>query len=158
MVFGRFSGLIDFSPIPVAISRQACRVLATLAALVITACATPPVAVAPAVAPLGPEARQALVTERVKARWDAMIKDDLDVAYTYMSPGSRAVTSLEKYKANTRRGAFRAVRIESVSCEGDACTVQLFLTYDHPRMKGITTPITESWIIDGVQAWYVYTV
>jgi hypothetical protein len=43
-----------------------------------------------------------------------------------------------------------------VACEGDACTVRLLVTYDHPRMKGITTPILESWIIDGGQAWYVY--
>jgi hypothetical protein len=66
------------------------------------------------------------------------------------------VTSLEKYKANTRRDAFRAATVDSVACEGDACMVKLFVTYDHPRMKGITTPILESWIIDGGQAWYVY--
>jgi hypothetical protein len=34
--------------------------------------------------------------------------------------------------------------------------VRLLVTYDHPRMKGITTPVVESWIIDGGQAWYVY--
>jgi hypothetical protein len=47
-----------------------------------------------------------MVTARAKARWDAMLKDDLDTAYGYMSPASRQVTSLDKYKANTRRGAF----------------------------------------------------
>jgi hypothetical protein len=97
-----------------------------------------------------------MVTARVEARWDAMIKDDLDTAYGYMSPASRQVTSIEKYKANTRRGAFRAAKIDSVACEADACTVRLFVTYDHPRMKAITTPVLESWIIDGGQAWYVY--
>jgi hypothetical protein len=85
-----------------------------------------------------------------------MIKDDLDGAYAFMSPGSRSVTSLEKYKANTRRGAFRAAKIESVTCEVDVCMVKLLVTYDHLRMKGITTPVLESWIIDGSQAWYVY--
>ena len=97
-----------------------------------------------------------MVTARAEARWDAMVKDDLDTAYGYMSPASRQVTSLDKYKANTRRGAFREAKIDSVACEADACTVRLFVTYDHPRMKGITTPIVESWIIDGGQAWYVY--
>ena len=97
-----------------------------------------------------------MVTARAKARWDAMLKDDMDTAYGYMSPASRQVTSLDKYKANTRRGAFRDATIDNVACEGDACTVRLLVTYDHPRMKSITTPILESWIIDGGQAWYVY--
>lgn len=103
-----------------------------------------------------PEAKQAAVAQRAKARWDAMVRDDLEAAYAYLSPGSRAVTSLDKFKASTRRGAYRDARIEKVVCEGDACMVSLLLTYDHPKMKGITTPISESWIIDGGQAWYVY--
>jgi hypothetical protein len=97
-----------------------------------------------------------MVTARATARWDAMVKGDLDTAYGYMSPASRQVTSLEKYKTNSRRGGFREVKIENVACEADACVVRLLVTYDHPRMKGITTPIIESWIIDGGQAWYVY--
>ena len=97
-----------------------------------------------------------MVMARVTARWDAMIKGDLDTAYGYMSPGSRQVTSLEKFKANSRRDQYRDAKIDSVACEADACMVKLFVTYDHPRMKGITTPILESWIIDGGQAWYVY--
>lgn len=97
-----------------------------------------------------------MVMARAQARWDAMVEDDLDTAYGYMSPASRQVTSLDKYKANTRRGAFREAKIDSVACEADACMVRLFVTYDHARMKAITTPIVESWIIDGGQAWYVY--
>jgi len=85
-----------------------------------------------------------------------MVRDDMEAAYAFLSPGSRAVTSLDKFKANTRRGAFRGARVEKVACEGDACVVNLQLTYDHPKMKGITTPLAESWIIDGGQAWYVY--
>ena len=44
-----------------------------------------------------------------------------------------------------------------VACDGEACTVKLMLTYDHPKMKGIVTPVVESWIVDGAQAW-PYTV
>jgi hypothetical protein len=106
-------------------------------------------------APTTPEARQALVTERANARWAALIKDDLDSAYAYMSPASREVLSLDKYKTTMRRGGFRAAKVETVACDGDACKVRLFLTYDHRQMKGITTPIVESWIVDGSQAWYV---
>jgi len=90
------------------------------------------------------------------SRWDLLIKDDMDAAYAYMSQGSRDTTTLEKYKANFRRGAFREAKIDTVKCDGDACQARIFVTYDHPKMKGITTPVLESWIIDGGQAWYVY--
>jgi len=103
-----------------------------------------------------PEAKQALVKQRATSRWDLLVKDDLDAAYAYMSPGSRETTSLESYKLNFRRGAFREGKVETVTCDGDACLAKVMVTYDHPKMKGITTPVLESWIIDGGQAWYVY--
>lgn len=128
--------------------------MATLAVAVLGACASqPPAVIAPAATT--PEARQAYVTERVNARWAALIKDDMDAAYAYMSPGSRQVTSLEKFKSSTRRGAFRQVAVESVVCDVDACKVKLMLTYDHRLMKGITTPVNEAWIFESGQAWYV---
>lgn len=157
MFFDAISGFSGFRAFPVAVSRHSCRVLATLGVMALFGCATPSSPVGGTGAALAtPEAAQALVTARVNARWDLMIKDDLDGAYAYMSPGSRESTSLDKFKANTRRGAFRAIKIESVTCEEDACKVKLLLTYDHPKMKGLTTPVTESWIIEGGQAWYVY--
>jgi hypothetical protein len=156
MFFGGFSGFRGKSTFPVAVSRHACRVLATVGVLGLASCATPPADKAAGPAPSTPQAKQSLVSERANARWDAMVKDDLDAAYAFMSPGSRETTSLEKFKANTRRGAFRAAKIESTTCDGDVCIVKLFVTYDHPKMKGITTPVAESWIIDGGQAWLVY--
>jgi hypothetical protein len=155
--FRRISRFLDISAFSVAIHRHACRVLATIGLIAVAGCATPPQPApsAPAQA-MTADAKQALVAQRAAKRWEAMVKDDLDAAYGYMSPGSRDATSLEKYKANTRRGAFREGKIESVSCDGDACVVKVMVTYDHPKMKGITTPVVESWIIDGNQAWYVY--
>jgi hypothetical protein len=145
-------------PHRVALYRHACRVLATLGLLALAACATNAPGPAPVASPTTPEAKQALVAKRATSRWDLLIKDDLDAAYAYMSQGSRDTTSLEKFKLNFRRGAFRAAKIDTITCDGDACKVRLYVTYDHPKMKGITTPIVESWIIDGGQAWYVYGV
>ncbi|MFO1316079.1 MAG: hypothetical protein U1F58_10775 [Burkholderiales bacterium] len=126
--------------------------------MAVTACASAPEGGAPGVpATLAtPEAKQAAVAARAKARWDALVRDDMEAAYAFLSPGSRDTTSLEKFKANTRRGAYREGRVDRVTCDGDACIVVVYVTYDHPRMKGITTPLTESWIIDAGQAWYVY--
>ncbi|MFO1305841.1 MAG: hypothetical protein U1F54_19125 [Burkholderiales bacterium] len=132
---------------------------ATLGLLVLAGCAstTPPGAgPAPAAAVNTPEGKVALVRERALSRWALLIKDDMDAAYAYMSPGSKEIVTLAKFKANFRRGAFRDAKVDNVACDGDACVVKLYVTYDHTKMKGITTPVSESWIVDGGQAWYVY--
>ena len=49
-----------------------------------------------------PEAKNAAVTERVKARWAALIDGNLDLAYTYLSPASREILSLAAYKQQAR--------------------------------------------------------
>jgi hypothetical protein len=127
--------------------------LAGCASTTSTAPATSPAASAQV--PASAEARRALVAQRASARWEALVKDDMEAAYSYLSPGSKELISLEKFKANTRRGAFREGKVDNVTCEDDACQVKVMVTYDHPKMKGITTPIVESWIVDGGQAWYV---
>jgi hypothetical protein len=51
---------------------------------------------------------------------------------------------------------WRAAKADKVSCEGDVCTVTMLITIDAKRIKGIQTPVTESWIIEDGAAWYVY--
>src|SRR6187551_1675098 len=111
VVFASFPDFRVNSPGGVAISRHGCRVLATLCLLVLAGCASttqPDVtAAAPASSVTSAEARQDLVRRRALSRWDLLIKDDMDAAYAYLSPGSRETTPLEKFKKNFRRGAFR---------------------------------------------------
>jgi hypothetical protein len=147
MFFDAIARISQNGPFSVAVSRHGCRAVATVCLLALAACATTPAT---------PEAKQAAVTQRAKAKWDAMIKDDIEVVYGYMSPASRQVVTLERFKANLRRGAFREAKVERVTCEGDACQVRMLVTYDHQQMKGITTPLTESWVFDGGEAWFVY--
>ena len=101
------------------------------------------------------EAKQAVVTERIHARWQALIKGDLDTAYTYMSAASQETTPLNVYKLKHKPGMWRSVKIDSLQCEAEICKAKMTLTYDHARMKGIQTPFEESWIIDKGTAWYV---
>ena len=156
MLFRSIPPFPAISPLSVSIYRHLCRGLATVCVFALAACAGNAPAPAPVASPTAPEAKQALVKQRVLSRWDLLIKDDLDAAYAYMSQGSRDTTSLEKFKASFRRGAFRDAKVDNITCDGDACLAKVFVTYDHPKMKGITTPVVESWIIDGGQAWYVY--
>jgi hypothetical protein len=109
-------------------------------------------------APAGaaPEARAEVVTTRALARWDALLKGDVKTAYTYLSPASRAVISLERYLAKTNPASFRGIKLDRVACEAESCQVKLWLTFDHRLMQGVTTPIEETWVFDGGQAWFVY--
>lgn len=102
------------------------------------------------------EAKVAQVTELAEARWKALIARDVDKAYGYLSPASREVVTLAQYKASTRPAGYRAVRVDKVSCEGEVCKVSVELTYDHRMMKGIVTPVQESWVLDKGRYWLVY--
>jgi len=101
------------------------------------------------------DVKQKAVAARAKARWDALIKPDLASAYTFLSPASRATMSVDAYKGKHNVGMYRAVTINSVNCEAERCTVNLTLTYDYQRFKGMTTPLVERWIITDGQAWFV---
>jgi hypothetical protein len=102
------------------------------------------------------EKKEAEVRRLAKERWDALIARRMDLAYEYMSPASRKVTTLEQYRGRVNPGMYRSVRIDEVKCEAEICKVTLHLTYDHRLMKGITTPLEESWVLDQGRFWFVY--
>lgn len=103
-----------------------------------------------------PQAKQRLVAERAQARWQVLIKGDVEGAYQFLSSGSKAATSLEAYKSKIRPGMWRGAKVEKVECEAEICKVLLQITYDTKPMKGIQTPLDESWILEKGSAWYIY--
>jgi hypothetical protein len=128
--------------------------VAALAGLVLAGCAT-------GMAPGGlskdspPEVKQQAVKARAVGRWDALIKGDIPAAYAFLSPATRATTPLDVYKAKRKVGMYRKIKVDSVDCEGAVCTVKLTLRYDYKRFKGIETPLSEHWVIEDGQAWFV---
>ena len=80
--------------------------VAVMAGLMLAACAT--TGGVTTESPL--EVKRAAVTERAKARWQAIIDGDVAKAYGFLSPGSKAVTSLESYQARARLTGFRVRR------------------------------------------------
>jgi len=145
--------MLNFS---VAVWRQvAAAVVMAAGVLGVAGCATAPPGGAPETG-LTEAARVATVTKRAEERWALLIKGDIKAAYAYLSPASRAVTSLDRYVARTRTGNFREIRIDQVSCETEVCRVRLYLTFDHRMMQGIVTPLEETWVFEGGQAWFVY--
>ncbi|MEO8740805.1 MAG: hypothetical protein ABI537_14030 [Casimicrobiaceae bacterium] len=102
------------------------------------------------------EAKNAVLTERINARWSALIKGDLETAYTYLSAASQNAYPFSVYKAKVHPGMWRAVKIDAIGCDGAVCWAKMTLTYDHKSMKGVQTPFSESWVIDKGTTWFVY--
>lgn len=128
------------------------RFLVVAAALAMTACATTSTLSASS----SDEAKRAMLIERADARGMALVQGDLDAAYEFLSEGSKTVISKEEFKRRMSIVPFRAYRIDTASCDGAACTVKAKLTYDHRVMKGITTPMTEHWVIERGKVFYVF--
>lgn len=103
-----------------------------------------------------PEAKQQFVGERALARWQVLMKGDVEGAYQFFSAGSKAATSPEVYKSKMRPGMWRAAKVDKVDCQGEICKVTMLVTYDTRPMRGIQTPVEETWIIENGSAWYVY--
>ena len=98
-----------------------------------------------------------LVAVRAKERWQALIERDLARAYTFLSEGTRLAISLERYKSSIKPGIWRKVEVDAVQCQESVCKVRLSVTYDHERVKGVTTPLSENWLIENGNAWFVLT-
>lgn len=128
------------------------RAVAVSAGLMLAACST--VGGVTAESPLA--VKQAAVTERAKARWQAVIDGEITKAYGFLSPGSKAVTSLENYRAKARLAGFRAADIESVACETETCKVKIRVTLDHRLMKGLPLSVEETWVLENGHYWYVW--
>ena len=65
-----------------------------------------------------------------------------------------ATVPLDVYKAKHKLGLYRSAKVDKVDCQGAACTVHLTVVYDYKQFKGVTTPLSERWIITEGQAWF----
>jgi len=108
------------------------------------ACATTPGVSTPAPA----VANRSTVIARADARGALLVRGDLDAAYAYLSEGSKAVISLDNFKRRMGVVTFTAYRVDDASCDAESCKVQAKMTYDHRVMKGVTTPVTETWVVE----------
>jgi hypothetical protein len=95
------------------------------------------------------------VKERAQARWDALVKGETLAAYKYLSPGSRAVLTPDAYAASIRGGFWRSAKVDSVTCTTkDNCEARVTIEYEF-RGRRTKTPLTETWIREDSQWWYL---
>ena len=102
------------------------------------------------------EEKVKVVTERAAARWKAVLGKDFAAAYEYMSPASKATVTPAGFKTIASRLNYKDAEVKAVTCEAEVCKVTLRITYDTKLMKGVHSPLEESWVIDRGQAWYVW--
>ena len=102
-----------------------------------------------------PRSADAIVKERAQARWDALVKEDFNAAYGYLSPGSRSVTSATDYAASLRRGFWKSAVVEKVECgSAQSCDVNATIEYEFMGRR-TKSPLRETWIRDGSEWWYL---
>jgi hypothetical protein len=123
-------------------------------ALVIAACASAPREHSASV--YAGKSIEDQVKERATKRWEALIRGDLDTAYSYFSKATKETYPIELYRTRMRSGMWREVTVDSVKCADGLCEVTVMLNLDHKRLKGIVTPVAERWIVQDGLAWYVY--
>ena len=125
-------------------------------ALAIAACASAPREREHSAAVYAGKSIEDQVRERATKRWEALIRGDLDTAYSYFSRATKETYPLELYKTRMRPGMWRAVKVEAIKCADGLCDVTVIVNFDHVRLKAISTPVAERWIVQDGLAWYVY--
>jgi hypothetical protein len=82
---------------------------------------------------------------------------DLDKAYEFLSPGSKAAYPLAAYKVRIRPLDWRSAKALSANCDTEKCSVKLQIEVSDRRFRGtITTVLEETWIKDVGNWWYVF--
>jgi len=99
------------------------------------------------------------VAQRATARWQALIKGDMEAAYKFSSPGFRAVIDVAGFKGRTGiAGKWLDAQVNKVECDLlTRCRVVIrleFSTLIPGRSKSkIDTGIDETWLLEEGQWW-----
>jgi hypothetical protein len=125
--------------------------LAALAALALSACAT---------TPGGDDKR---VVDRAQARWDAITGNELEAAYEYYSPGYRSANSLIDFGTAIRLRKVNYTNAEYLDhqCEQNRCTVRFMVGYRvFAPVPGMTRydgkqVVEDTWVKTSGEWWYL---
>ena len=112
-----------------------------------------------ACAGVSPGTPEDAVRARAQARWNALLAGDLPKAYQFLTPASRALMSLESYRARFGgRAVWRSAEPHKVVCDpADRCVVTIKVTYRPVPPRGsmdvIETSVDEVWLLESGQWW-----
>lgn len=109
------------------------------------------------VAPKSVPSDEEQVKARAEARWVAMMAKDFEKAYSFLSPGSKAVHSQQLFRGKIRPLDWRSAKAVNAICEADVCRVSISLMLVDERLGGeVTTILEETWLRDSGQWWLVF--
>ena len=108
---------------------------------------------------------EALVEARARARWDALLAQEYQQAYQFLTPGDRSALEPWDYelrlRANRARVQWIGAEIKDVGCAELRCEVSISLTSRFmapvPGVKEmkVTTQQEEQWILIDDAWWHV---
>ena len=108
------------------------------------------------------QSTESIIEARAMGRWDALLSEDVETAYEYLSPGYRSSVSLTQYHRSLLLTKVRwtgAKYIES-DCEETVCNVKISLDFTiYGALPGVKSfeskqTIEESWVlVNG--SWYL---
>lgn len=109
------------------------------------------------------ESQRATVKARAESRWDALIKGDVEKAYTFTTPEYRAVVSSQQYRGKYGRVVdWQVARVVNVSYDvPTVAAVSVEVTYRVmlPGANGevfeTQKAISEKWIYQDREWWYI---
>lgn len=131
--------------------RQAALALAALSVLALSACATTP----------GSEDKR--VIDRAQSRWDAVVGNEWEQAYSYYSPGYRSTASLIDFATGVRlrKVAYTSAEYLDHQCEQSRCTVRFNVGFrvaapvpGMSRYDGKQV-IEDTWVKTSGEWWYL---
>jgi hypothetical protein len=100
------------------------------------------------------------VRTRSHDRWGHLVKGNTDLAYDYLSPGTRQRSSLEAYKSTIRPGIWLGARVQRVSCdEPELCyvdvTVRVKVVAGRAGIIDQESQVKETWVKSGDNWWFL---
>ncbi|MBK9441161.1 MAG: hypothetical protein IPN53_07550 [Comamonadaceae bacterium] len=129
-------------------AKRATRWLPFIASLALAACAT---------VPSGTPEEQ--VRARAMGRWQALVEGDAAAAYSFITPGYRAVVPLADYRRTTALAAWYGAEVISVTCpEAEKCLAKVRIDFRYvsgrKAPEKISTHYDETWLLEAGQWWF----
>ena len=102
------------------------------------------------------------IEKRAMGRWDALLSEDVEAAYEYLSPGYRSSVSLTQYHRSLllSKVKWTAAKYIESDCEETVCNVKILLDFTVygalPGVKSLESKqtIEESWVLVN-SSWYL---
>lgn len=108
------------------------------------------------------ESQSARLAARAEARWKALVENNIQEAYKYLSPGQRNVVSLQQYRGKFGQLVeWRKAKVLDVQYDSPlAAMVSLEVEYRYSDIRGRVTmestkALTEKWLYSEGEWWYI---